>query len=585
MLKRASCPPRPVWALPVLCGLWLWLASAMASAAPLVLNQQASVPVWDAVTTWVDSEMSADIQQVLARPEVFAPPEGVRSNLGRTAGTVWLRIPLQVAGNHAQQRVLEIDYPLLHLVDLYLVRDGRVVQHQQMGNQLRLSERPLPMRNHAAPLTLEPGDSQLLLQVRTQSSLVLPITLSTPLALAERESRVQLVQGMVIGLSLCMLIYSLSHFFSLRDPMFLDYALLLACNVIYMLSYFGLGRQYLWPDASAAATQIAPLAIMAAVAAGTRFMRSTLDIASSSPRTDLLLRATAIVALASLVLTLLGVVSYVGAQTIATVLGPTVTLLVLPLIIRRALRGERVAIYILVGWTFYTVGAVTTAGLVRGLVEPTFWTQHIYPFSTLIEMSAWMSVLGLRVQNIHRSADRARLESEAQRKLAQTDALTGLVNRRGLQQRLDEALQHVAPNKVLAIYLLDLDGFKPVNDRFGHDVGDALLVAVGKRLQAQLRASDVVARLGGDEFVVLCSGIPDAGVAAAIGQKLLDAFKTPFEVAGQVCNVGLTVGYALAPMDGQKAEDLVKRADAAMYAGKKAGRGRLQRDGHSLAMT
>jgi diguanylate cyclase (GGDEF)-like protein len=562
--------------------MWLWSASGI--AAPLVLGQQGTVPVWDAVTVWVDAQKSADIHQILAKPEAFAPPEGARYNLGREDGSVWLRIPLRVDGALAQQRVLEIDYPLLHLIDLYLVRDGRVVEHQRMGNLLRFSERPLPMRHHAAPLTLEPGDSELLLQVRSQSAMVLPISLSTPLAMAERESRLQLVQGLIIGLSLCMLIYSLSHFVSLRDPLFFDYALLLACNILYMLSYFGIGRKYLWPEVSAAATQVAPLAVMAAVWACTRFMRSTLDADVTSPRTGLLLRATGIAALASIVLSLLGIISYVGSQVVATILGPTVTLLVLPLTVQRAFRGERVAVLILIGWTFYTFGALTTAGLVRGLVEPTFWTQHIYPLSTLIEMSAWMAVLGLRVQSIHRTADRARMESETQRRLAQTDALTGLANRRGLQQRLDELLAGAAPNAMLAIYLMDLDGFKPVNDRFGHDVGDALLVEVGKRLQGQLRASDVAARLGGDEFVVLCSGIPDTAAAAEIGQNLLDAFTAPFEVAGQVCNVGLTVGYALAPMDGHSAEALIKRADAAMYAGKKTGRGRLLRDGESLAL-
>ena len=106
-----------------------------------------------------------------------------------------------------------------------------------------------------------------------------------------------------------------------------------------------------------------------------------------------------------------------------------------------------------------------------------------------------MAVLGLRVQTIHRSADRARLESETLRALSQTDALTGLPNRRGLQERLDVALRLANPQQMLAVFLLDLDGFKPINDRYGHDVGDALLVEVGKRLQQQLRGSDVVARL------------------------------------------------------------------------------------------
>jgi diguanylate cyclase (GGDEF)-like protein len=201
----------------------------------------------------------------------------------------------------------------------------------------------------------------------------------------------------------------------------------------------------------------------------------------------------------------------------------------------------------------------------------------------MVEMSAWMAVLSLRVQAIHRSADRDRLETETLRTLAQTDALTGLPNRRGLQQHLGALLPQARPQQLLALYLLDLDGFKPVNDRYGHDVGDALLVAVGQRLQAQLRASDVVARLGGDEFVVLAAGLPDEAAAHTLGQKMLGAFDEAFVIEGQPCRVGLTAGYALAPLDGHDADELIKRADAAMYAGKQAGRHRVQRGGRSLA--
>ena len=132
------------------------------------------------------------------------------------------------------------------------------------------------------------------------------------------------------------------------------------------------------------------------------------------------------------------------------------------------------------------------------------------------------------------------------------------------------------------MYLLDLDGFKPINDRWGHDIGDALLVAVGQRLKSHLRGGDVVARLGGDEFVVLAGNLSDEASALALGQKLLTTFDAPFDAAGQSCEVGLTIGYALAPQDGISADELIKRADAAMYAGKQAGRRCVQRGGRSL---
>ena len=451
-----------------------------------------------------------------------------------------------------------------------------------MGNQLPRADRALPTRTHAAPLLLAPGEHELLLRVQTLSSVVLPITLRTPQDFTRYESQVQLAQGITLGLALCMLLYSLAHWVVLRDRVFLDYALLLLGNTVFTLSYFGLGAQYLWPDWTQLSTQIAPMGIMVAVAAGTRFTRATLVVHEVSRAVDLLLRVAGGAALAGLVLTLAGLLDYRGSQTLVTVLGIGVTLTVLPVAAIRARRGERVAGWVLMGWTVYAFGALTAAGILRGLVEPTFWTQHVYPLSTMVEMTAWMAVLGLRVQTIHSNADRARIESATLRAMAHTDTLTGLPNRRGLNDQLALALGDARPGHMLALYLMDLDGFKPVNDRYGHNVGDALLVAVGQRLKAQLRSGDVVARLGGDEFVVLARGLGDEATAVALGQKLLAAFTQPFDAAGQRCEVGITIGYALAPLDGHSADELLKRADAAMYAGKQQGRRQVQRGGRAL---
>jgi diguanylate cyclase (GGDEF)-like protein len=116
-----------------------------------------------------------------------------------------------------------------------------------------------------------------------------------------------------------------------------------------------------------------------------------------------------------------------------------------------------------------------------------------------------------------------------------------------------------------------------VNDRLGHDAGDDLLVQVSRRVRGVLRGTDVVARQGGDEFVVMVAGITGEAAAAIIGRKMLDAFREPFLVLGHTCNIGLTIGFAIAPQDGTSAGDLLRQADAAMYAGKQGGRNCVRR--------
>ena len=155
------------------------------------------------------------------------------------------------------------------------------------------------------------------------------------------------------------------------------------------------------------------------------------------------------------------------------------------------------------------------------------------------------------------------------------DALTGLANRALFRDRLDHALAlHRRDGGGLAVLFLDLDDFKAVNDRYGHAAGDRVLREAAERLTAGVRSGDTVARLGGDEFAVLLEGPGDAEETA---DKLLDALRRPYEIDGREVTVGASVGFADAADYPASADELVRRADAAMYAGKRGGKNTLVR--------
>jgi diguanylate cyclase (GGDEF)-like protein len=160
------------------------------------------------------------------------------------------------------------------------------------------------------------------------------------------------------------------------------------------------------------------------------------------------------------------------------------------------------------------------------------------------------------------SAQRRRAE-RALRHAATYDALTGLPNRAASLDRIAAAL--VEPAERLAVLFGDLDGFKPVNDRLGHGAGDELLRQVADRLRGCLRTEDLVGRFGGDEFVILC---PAADVDR-LGERIRAMVREPIPVAGEQVKVGISVGVALA-QPGSTADDLISRADAAMYAAKQS---------------
>jgi len=156
---------------------------------------------------------------------------------------------------------------------------------------------------------------------------------------------------------------------------------------------------------------------------------------------------------------------------------------------------------------------------------------------------------------------------------AHHDELTQLPNRTLYRDRLEMAIKKAkrAGNK-FAVLFLDLDHFKEVNDSLGHAAGDKVLIDATKRLQKLIRAEDTLARLGGDEFSILFEHIKDTQSVTSLAQKILEAFNEPFSVEGNSVYIGCSIGISLFPDDGEKAEDLLKFADNAMYKAKEKGR-------------
>jgi diguanylate cyclase (GGDEF)-like protein/PAS domain S-box-containing protein len=185
------------------------------------------------------------------------------------------------------------------------------------------------------------------------------------------------------------------------------------------------------------------------------------------------------------------------------------------------------------------------------------------------------TVRGL-VLNTRDVTERKELEEELAHQ-AFHDSLTGLSNRAVFRDRLDHALaRSIRHERSLAVLLLDLDGFKTVNDSLGHDVGDELLVAVGARIEECARSSDTVARLGGDEFVVLLEEDVDEERSTSVAARMLKVLAAPFDVNDREVFIGASIGIAVGDGGSVDADELIRNADTAMYAAKAAGRGRYE---------
>jgi diguanylate cyclase (GGDEF)-like protein len=153
-------------------------------------------------------------------------------------------------------------------------------------------------------------------------------------------------------------------------------------------------------------------------------------------------------------------------------------------------------------------------------------------------------------------------EAQAQR-LADRDGLTGLFNRRRMMELLHTAIDEAGPN--VGLLFIDLNGFKAINDEYGHAAGDLILITAAKRIAARVRTGDFVCRYGGDEFVVILPNVPDAAAVSRVADTIRERVALPYWIQGNEQHLTAAIGESMYPHDGVSAEELLNRADQAMY--------------------
>lgn len=175
------------------------------------------------------------------------------------------------------------------------------------------------------------------------------------------------------------------------------------------------------------------------------------------------------------------------------------------------------------------------------------------------------SQLEYYIQELNNSHTQLRRANKQLNKLATIDTLTGLANRHHLSHCFQQLSKDLANNQVISVLFIDLDGFKRVNDSYGHAIGDELLKAVGQMLRSCVRGKDIVSRLGGDEFIVLLLTENGQNDTEKIAQRIVALLSQPIKIRDNLCNIGASVGISIYPQDGAGFDELLKKADTAMY--------------------
>ncbi len=535
---------------------------------------------WPNVTVFTERQNPLTLADAVAAIGEFERPETSYATLGVRPQATWLRVPFTVQavdGINPQPWVMNIDYPPLNRIDAYVTRSGREVQRAELGSLRSFASRPLLSRSHAMPLELAPGDYDLMLRVESRGAMILPVEFMQPSAFHRAAMSEQMLRGIQVGLFICMLMYSLAQWVATRERLFLKYALLVTGSFMFALLLSGVGAQWVWRDSFWFERHMAGIGALVAVGGTFLFLGDVLARRYAAPgaradRFPLLMNSGAALCGVLLFVYCLDLFNTALLTAIIVLLGPLPLILSLPRFLSKVAKGDVIGRYLLLAFTFYVATVIVTTTTIRGKLPANVWTLHSLTFGEMCHIFAFTLVLISRARELRLAGESARTEHEVMRSMAYTDPLTGLPNRRSMSDALALALIGATPQRMLAVYLIDVDEFKRVNDTYGHDSGDELLIEVTRRLRVAVRSHDTVARLGGDEFVVLAEGVRSVDEANDLGHQLLALFDAPIKLSKAEVKIGLTVGYALAPLDTREVAAILKLADTAMYEGKQGGK-------------
>ncbi len=577
-------------------------------------------------------EILEDPSREMTRKDAASPEASTRFrkvgvatdlNLGYSSSAWWLRFSVLPAQDAPKKWLLEIAYPSLDSVEVFAPDESGAYVRSEAGDHQRFGDRPFQHRNLVFPLSFAPGQTQTIYaRVVSDGNLTLPATLWTPDELHRSDQRTYTLQALYYGALIALAAYNLLLFFSIRDRRYIEYVAFALSMAVGQASLNGIANQFLWPDSPVWGNAVFPAGMAATGFFGAMFTRSFLETRRVAPGLDRIIRIWvvlfAICAVAPFVL------PYRIAAIAVSLGGITFSVIAVAAGVSCWKRRCPGAIYFLVAWTLLLLGVGITGLRNFGWLPTTDLTSHAMQLGSALEMLLLSFALANRINVMRREKEEAQAEaldahtevvhtmhrteqdlegrvSERTRELADANArlqesqqslhhlayhdnLTGLANRALMDDRIAQAIERARRNSsMVAVLLVDLDRFKPINDSYGHAIGDEVLKLIATRLEDCVRSSDTVARIGGDEFVVVLDSLRSTEHADRVADSIAASLAKTFPVAGDQIVIGASVGLALYPVHGMDAQSLIKKADQAMYQAKITGRGKNQAGGSSFA--
>lgn len=517
------------------------------------------------------TDTHATLNSVKSGP--FQPLTGAHVNQGISDLAFWMRVRLSNETNpHDRAWVLHHETSYLDNLTIYHADNGEAFNRVALSDRRPFHERPVNYRKLAfAHRTPAGGYTDLYLRIGYEKTDAVSLNLHIwdEILFQESVRHESVLQGIYFGMMLILILIALVCAILLRQIVHLHYALFLAFSSLTWAALSGFSFEYLWPNSVYLHNEGFHLLFLMLSISALQFSKSFLVTQQTLPTMHRLISALQIVMVAGILFRLAGFYESVLWLSYASVS----MLILLPVLGLLAYsRGLRYARWYVIAWLVYSGGLIVSVlsaatGVFQWGMSPLAFAQ----MGSLLEAMMLLMALGERLVDWDRDRKRALA-------MAHQDALTGLGNRRAMTHALDMFRDRFARDglPVFAI-MIDLDHFKRINDRYGHDAGDQVLVEMARLLQNQTRPDDVCIRYGGEEFAVLLQ-TPSPATALHLAERIRQQFQdTPTLYRGAHIQHTLSAGLTEVLSRNQQAlsaNEMIIQADTALYQAKRTGRNR-----------
>jgi two-component system, sensor histidine kinase LadS len=555
------------------------LPAAARASSPLDLGgADEIVDLTPYVAVYEDKTSTLDF--AAARRASYAPVD--RISFGDPNATYWVRFSFFDAKDFRPWLLTAGYRP--YEVDFYS-DDGKV---QQSGDAVPYAMRPRPVYNWIVfdlPLTATAQEERTVyLKIRTDEPLVNLVAYDDE-RFGRDVTRDTVVIAALIAILSTLVLSSVILYFVMRDSLYLYYAGYIVAQGVYRANDFGLLQAYVFPHASFPYVRTEVVFDGITLIAATLFIRRFLRSQVHSRTLDRINVAIAAIGGLYAALALAGLpVRYTLVQNFAFVYVPVW----MATGIASWRKGYAPARLFLAAWTAYMIGILVEAAVDAG-VGQSFGIARETTLDVVLDYIVYLGIalesilLALSLAQAYRTATAEKIEqlneliamrerTERMAHLAYSDGLTNLPNRTAFVERVDEALRAARRHaRRCALLFLDLDGFKAINDTYGHRAGDAALIEVAARLRTTVRGDEMVGRLGGDEFGIFIPALEGDSDVAHVAQRIGESLGRPLTVDGRTVPTSVSIGVAYFPDPCSDREQLFASADAEMYKSKRRG--------------